>query len=272
VAERPITAFISWAHGDEAWAEVIAAFVFKLREYAIDAEVDLFHVDSQDVNWSTFGPRAIEDSDFVLLAVSPTYRERWDGRGDPRQGAGVAREAEVLKSLFDDDRDKFRRKVKVVLLPGARPDDIPRELRPSIKQFTIESFDLPGLTDRLRTLTQQPRWKRSELGEVPILPDNFARAPEGKEDDPDAAKRAIENRRDAVKQEIDAVGDDAVPEDLAQRLSVLEANEDDECADLEAEIQNARGRLLGDDALRTDPGSAVTLRTGGRYRVKISHP
>lgn len=134
-----VTAFISWAHDDEVWQKAIAGFALKLRELGIEADVDLFHLDKPGINWTTYGPQAIEDNDVVIIAASPAYRERWEGRGDPRQGAGAAREANVLKTLFNENQETFLHKVKVVVLNSMKTQDIPAELR-AVNQRSLRAW------------------------------------------------------------------------------------------------------------------------------------
>jgi hypothetical protein len=79
---RPPTAAVLWAHGDpgweaheeEAWQNTVLAFTHLLCADAIDADLDLFHGHTA-TDWARFGPRAIRDSDYVLVAVSPTGDE-----------------------------------------------------------------------------------------------------------------------------------------------------------------------------------------------------
>ena len=167
---RPKAVFVTWAHGGEAWEEAIAGFVFKLRELGIEADVDLFHLNEPSVNWATYGPSAAKRSDFVLIAASAAYKERWEETGDPRTGAGAAREANVLKALFNDDRKQFYEKVKIVILPGATTADIPDELRAAVQRFEVKASDFEGLMDLVRTLTGQAAYVPQPVGIVPILP------------------------------------------------------------------------------------------------------
>ncbi len=96
-------AFVSWAHSDDAWRDTIARFVVALREFGIDADVDLFHAHDGSVDWATYGPNAIEHNDFVLLATSAAYKQRWDAPqlaiATTGTGAGAAREANVLVTV-----------------------------------------------------------------------------------------------------------------------------------------------------------------------------
>jgi hypothetical protein len=103
---RP-TAFISWAHEHAswtaakiaAWRETVLAFATALRDPGgVDADLDLWHLTDHH-KWRTFVTRAIRDSDFVLIAVSKAYRERWEGTNDPHEGAGAVLEANVLQGL-----------------------------------------------------------------------------------------------------------------------------------------------------------------------------
>ena len=132
------TAFVSWAHDDPAWEATVYAFVHGLYANGIQAEIDLFHLSDPHINWADYGSRAIEFSDYVLLAVSAAYKQRWDGTGDPAKGAGAAYEANTLKSIFADDRNEFQRKVKVVILPGASEDDIPLPIKAPIPRFHVD--------------------------------------------------------------------------------------------------------------------------------------
>jgi hypothetical protein len=179
----PTTAFVSWAHGSEAWEETIARFAFRLRELGIDADVDLFHLSEAGINWATYGPSATTEHDFVLIAVSDRYRERWEETGDPTVGAGAAREANVLKTLFDQNRREFYQKVKVAVLPGATLDDIPAELGAAVQRFVITALDSDGLDDLLRALTGQPQYVPPPVGAIPVLPPRLLAAADGKQAD-----------------------------------------------------------------------------------------
>ena len=168
--ERSPTAFVSWAHSDDAWQSKILDFVYALRKFGIDADVDLFHAHKSGVDWSTYGPDAIRRSDVTIIAASATYKERWEQRRKTRSGAGAAREANVLKDLFDRDHDSFLRKVTVVLLEGITVDDVPAELASGLPHFEITGLDQNELEDLLRRLTGQPAYVPAPVGRIPILP------------------------------------------------------------------------------------------------------
>jgi hypothetical protein len=162
-------ALVAYSHGSEAWARTVLDFTSQLRGLGIDADVDLYHKHDPGVNWTTFGPHRIEDYEFVLLAVSADFKKRWDGRNDPSTGAGTVREANVLKSLFNDNQQAFYEKVKIVVLPAATVGDIPSELKGPVQHFVIEEITEAALEDLIRTLTGQPAYPRPPLGAVPAL-------------------------------------------------------------------------------------------------------
>src|SRR4051812_17135366 len=110
-ADAPVTAFVSWAHTHSSWTteratqwrQTVLDFATALRQIGgVDADLDVWHTASHE-DWSTFGVSHIRDSDYILIAVSEPYRERWEGTGSSQEGAGAAREANAIKSLFDQD-------------------------------------------------------------------------------------------------------------------------------------------------------------------------
>ncbi|RKQ86066.1 hypothetical protein C8N24_4075 [Solirubrobacter pauli] len=179
------TAFVSWAHRGSDWSttraadweRTIAEFTGLLRTSGVDTDVDLFHLNDPGVNWQTFGTDRIQRCDFILIAVSAPYRERWDGTNAPTEGAGAAREARALRGMFDENQADFQRRVKVVILPGAGIADIPLELR-ALQHFAISSLaNAESLEDLLRTLTDQPAYPMPALGRIPVFPPRALKEP-----------------------------------------------------------------------------------------------
>jgi hypothetical protein len=224
------TAFVTWAHGDTLWQKTIADFTVRLRQLGIPADVDLFELHNPNVNWATYGPGAIQDNEFVILAVSQAYKERWDGTNAPSTGAGAAREANVLKGLFNEDQHAFYRKVKIVILPGATKADIPAELKAAPQHFRIESISDAALEDLLRTLTGQPAFPRPALGELPVLPPKFlAAGPEeaGEETTPhpEALPAGLRTRLAELEQRLNELSrsDERGRKDLTAERTTVEA-------------------------------------------------
>jgi hypothetical protein len=170
------TAFVSWAHRhaemsnaeSQEWERQIVEFTTVLRQLGVDADLDLFHLDDTTVDWTRFGPDRIKEKEFVFIAVSRAWTERWEGRNAPTEGAGAALEADVLKGLFQKNQGEFQRRVKVVILPGQSDHDTPHELNRLVKYFP-DPTDPDSFEPLLRALTSQPRYPVPPLGDVPVL-------------------------------------------------------------------------------------------------------
>jgi hypothetical protein len=176
-ASQPVTAFVSWSHdatelesSDSEWRDDVVEFTTLLRtEGGIDADVDAYHLSDTDIDWTRFGPLRIQQSDYVLVVVNRAWKERWEGTNDPTTGAGAAAEANALLSLFATDQAEFRRKVKLVLLPGVGDDVVPTGLH-GVARFRLDELSAGSLEDLIRTLTGQPRYIRPDVGALPIFP------------------------------------------------------------------------------------------------------
>ncbi|WP_404385032.1 toll/interleukin-1 receptor domain-containing protein [Knoellia locipacati] len=171
------TVFVSWAHADEGWsqgqadewASQVAALVGNLRNSGIEADVDLYHMHDADIDWTRFGPNAIEASDHVLVVMSEGWAQRWSGKNHPKVGAGAAAEADTLHGLFNRDQTEWQRRIKIVLLPGVSGALIPAQLE-RVNRFYVEPDNPDSFEDLVRTLTGQPLHAKPPLGTVPVLP------------------------------------------------------------------------------------------------------
>lgn len=180
------TALITWSHSEAGWGaaqqatrrDQVARLAAALRSMGIDVELDLYHYDDGP-DWSRWGPRAVRDSDYVLVVATPAWRIRWEGRGDPTIGTGAAAETDVLRTLYAENRDLFHRKVRLVFLPGEDPSQIPDGLSGPAR-YVLSGYDPPDLHDLVRDLTGQGPYPRPPLGQVPVLPPRLdpAAAPE----------------------------------------------------------------------------------------------
>jgi hypothetical protein len=142
-----------------------------LRGFGIDAEVDLHHLSERGVDWTRFGPRAIVERDWVIVALSPAWRDRWEGVNAPTVGAGAVAEADALRSVFAENQQAFRDKVVLVTLPSMAGAGaiVPTGLH-GVQRFTITGFELEPLAALLRLLTGQGEYPPAPLGQIPQLP------------------------------------------------------------------------------------------------------
>lgn len=178
------SAFISWAHKHSSmtpadaqeWERQVAEFATDLRQIGIDVDVDLYHLDDPEVDWTRFGPDAVRNQEFILIAASPAWRERWEGTNHPAEGAGAAAEADALKGLFHQDQLEFQRRVKVILLPGQdASSSVPVELW-RLTRYEIDPDNPDSPLPLLRAMTGQPLYVKPPLGAVPILPAAFEKS------------------------------------------------------------------------------------------------
>ena len=170
-------AFVSWAHKhpdwvkeeSEEWERKIATFAATLRTSGgINADVDLYHAADPDIDWTRYGPNRIEDSDYILIAMSEAWADRWSGRNSPTVGASAVGEADALHGLFTRHQIDWQRRVKIVMFPGVPDSAIPNDLA-RLSRFYVDPDDLDTYDDLLRSLTAQPRHIPPPISSVPVL-------------------------------------------------------------------------------------------------------
>ena len=116
----PLTAFVSWAHQDPGWSshqtaerrQDVIRLVTALRTFGIDADADIYH-ESDDVDWTRWGPARVRDVGVVLVVASRAWRDAWEGRGDMTRNVGAAAEAGVLYSISTENRAALWSKCRV---------------------------------------------------------------------------------------------------------------------------------------------------------------
>lgn len=176
-ASPRIRVFVSWAHtgedwnSDEArdWERRVIAFTTILRSFGIDADVDLYHSSDPSVDWTRFGQLSVDRADFIVIAYSNAWGERWRGTNAPAVGAGAVVEADTIKGILQHDQSEFQRRVLVARLPGPGRAKLPNDLT-RLNRFNIDVDDPDSFEGLLRTLTGQPIYVVPELGEMPVLP------------------------------------------------------------------------------------------------------
>ncbi|SEP77566.1 hypothetical protein [Microlunatus flavus] len=169
------TALISWAHDpdfgveSDQWLGEVLQLTVNLRHFGVDADVDLFHYSEPGVVWTQWGPSRIRECDFTLAIVNRAWRERFEGTNSPTRGAGAAAEANTLLGLFEKDQHDFRRRLLVVVLPGADRGDIPAQLMGQ-QRFVLKDLTFDAMTPLLRLLHGGEEFRMPDLGSVPDLP------------------------------------------------------------------------------------------------------
>jgi hypothetical protein len=202
------SAFLTWAHRDPGWSSAetsewrneVYAFCLVLRASGIDVDMDLFHLTERGIDWTRYGPTQIVDREWVIVALSSAWRDRWEGRNDPKLGAGAVAEADALKSIFNCDQQKFRDKVVLVTLPSRRKEHLVPIGLDGVQRFSLTDFSPEQVEPLIRLLTGQPEYPAGALGEVPslapaselaIIPDDAQAPPESDEDQHRGAGRSL---------------------------------------------------------------------------------
>jgi hypothetical protein len=161
-AEENLVVFVSWAHESDEWQSTVLAFTDLLRSEGFDAQVDLYYK-NRPVDWHLFGTKWIEKADVVLIVTSAEYAKRWASEASTGTGAGVAREAITLRRLFDEDQESFLHKVRVVLLPGVGPKDIPNDIS-QLSWIRVECLSAEGIDEVCRHLTGEDEFPMPDVG------------------------------------------------------------------------------------------------------------
>jgi SEFIR domain len=168
------TALISWAHANTDWSpaevaeweQTIRTFVDLLRTNGIDVDVDLFHFSESATDWTRWGQEKVRTSDFVIVALSKAWAERWQGINAPHVGAGAVAEADALKGIFGRDQSEFQRKTLLALMPGISVDVVPPDLY-RLNRFTLRELTREGIDDLLRMVFEAPECVPTPVGPRP---------------------------------------------------------------------------------------------------------
>jgi hypothetical protein len=147
--------------------ELVHALAQRLTVSGCDVRADIYE---QDVDWSRWGPEMIDECDFTLVVPSIAYRQRWDGRNPPDEGAGAAREINVLKGRFDKNQQSFRGRTVIVMLPGITKHEVPDEIYAYLQRFRVDPMTGEGIEPLIRHLTKQPEFILPPPGLLPHLP------------------------------------------------------------------------------------------------------
>src|SRR4051794_34586018 len=94
--------FISYSHDSPEHGERVLKLANRLRSERVNAAIDQYELAPPE-RWSLWMTRQIQDSDFVLLVCTKTYRRRVENRETPDKGFGVRWEGSlILNSLYDE--------------------------------------------------------------------------------------------------------------------------------------------------------------------------
>ena len=210
----------------------------------------------------------IKKSDFTLIVPSRAYRERWDGDNRPSEGAGAAREINVLKGRFDKNQKSLRSRTIIIIMPGITKADVPDEIYSYLQRFRVNPKTNEGVELLLRRLTKQPEFVLPNRGAVPDLPPRPRAIPgdrvqSSRHDETKSATAgtttwlpAAKKQRDEVSRLVQDVENASPPpfrpseeDELDEWLATL-ANWTDDTSSLVDEIEQVRSLVPKDPSIR----------------------
>jgi SEFIR domain len=137
-----------------------------LRIRGVEAIIDQF-LEHDPPFWPRWMTTEVRAADYVLCLASPAYKERVEGRGDPRVGRGARWEGVIITEQLYEEFSTAEKKFIAVVLEKCSPEDIPDILLPIGRSYYYWPQDDEDL---YRRLTGQPRVLPAPLGEIIPLP------------------------------------------------------------------------------------------------------
>ena len=118
------------------------------------------------MGWPRWMSQELPKADFVLLVCTATYHRRVEDREEPGKGRGVLWEATLIYNLLYETRADVQKFIPILMEDG-ETSDIPLPLR-GLTHYRVSTST--GYDDLYRHLTDQPRQKKPELGQLRALP------------------------------------------------------------------------------------------------------
>jgi hypothetical protein len=137
----------------------VGALADKLRTWGVDCEIDQYEM-SPPGGWAQWSERKIEESDFVLIVCTKSYRQRF--MGEERKGIGLGGRWEgwiIRQEIYESAQETG--KFVPVLVDAADEQNIPPPLRGRTYFTPSDSEDLHRA---YRLITNQPNKERPSLG------------------------------------------------------------------------------------------------------------
>jgi hypothetical protein len=155
----PPKVFISYSHDSKAHADRILQLSNQLRQDGVDAHLDQYEVAPPE-GWPRWMVKQFQESDFILMVCTETYRRRCDGEEMAGKGQGVKWEGNLAYNVLYGD-DSLNRKAIPVLFPDGSPNDVPLPFQGFTRHRLGTEEGYQGL---LRHLRGQPSAVKPPLG------------------------------------------------------------------------------------------------------------
>jgi|GEM_PF-6739343 len=165
------SAFISYSHDSDDHAGRVLELADALRGRGINVILDQYVHPAPEEGWPLWMDRNIDETQYVLMVCTETYRRRVMGREEPGKGHGVRWEGSLIYNRIYNDKPSGSRFIPILLLPGSEPAHIPNPVQ-GHAYYRITTFDLtdPGFEALYRHLTSQAPTPPPDLGTITTLP------------------------------------------------------------------------------------------------------
>lgn len=166
---RADSVFISYSHNSISHADKVLALSNALRVLGVDTELDRYHTRPLQ-GWPHWCEEQLrpENSRFVLVICTPTYRDRVENKVNADEGRGVYWEGSIIYHYLYVSKSNTR--FIPVLLGEESEESIPFPLRGHAR-YQIRRFELDDAQfgDLYRELTGQPAVIKPALGSKVVL-------------------------------------------------------------------------------------------------------
>ncbi|MFF1661391.1 toll/interleukin-1 receptor domain-containing protein [Streptomyces sp. NPDC058258] len=153
---------ISYSHDSDEHRETIRRFAERLRQAGVDAWIDQFDEHNPPESWPDWMRREIDKSDFVIVAVTNNYVQRFNRETGPGIGSGVRWEGALITADLYHSRRERAKFIPVVLRAGDA-SLIPAPLNMT-SWFVIGEAADANLARLVQVLLRNPGKLPSELG------------------------------------------------------------------------------------------------------------
>lgn len=168
-AETMGKVFISYSHDSQQHTQLVLQLANALRSHGIDAELDQYHARPPQ-GWAQWCEEQLrpENSEFVLVICTDTYRKRVENQTPADEGHGVNWEGKIIYSYLYTQKENAR---FIPIVFGGKEEDIPRPLRDTTR-YNLKVFELGDSQYQAlyRELTRQPATTKPLLGRIIPMP------------------------------------------------------------------------------------------------------
>jgi TIR domain len=157
--------FISYTHDSEEHKNRVFDLSDRLRAEGVDCHIDQYE-DSPPEGWARWMHNQIQDSDYVLVVCTETYKRRFEGKEAVGKGIGAKWEGAIITQHLYESEGRNSKFIPVAL----SEEDvtyIPLELRQGTR-YVLNTEE--GYNDLYFRLTDQRRRLKRALGELRALP------------------------------------------------------------------------------------------------------